>query len=422
MIDYQQKKNKTDKVIDFSIITLFILYIAGAAKFLNKAFLIISCLYVLAIFLLRRKKPDMFIWVLSSLWVIINIISTIINRPDVFPMKHFIAETMRIFIPYLMIKCIGPSFFNKFFRYAYVLVLISFLFYFIEFLNPTFISSITPYLNFMTQREQLVNGGFYIFVYMHSGWAGYVGAFLRNCGFMWEPGAYSCVLVFMLVYYLQLTEYKIDKKVLILVVAILSTFSTSGYLALFVISLFFILKNRTLKRKYALFIVPIVILFLWGGLSFYRSNDFMKGKVDDYIERGVESSEWEFEDQHRIRITRLGMMLISLENAVHKPWGEGVVKSNYILDKYGDVDGSSSLAYLLLFWGWIGPIFLFYSLYKFNVNGKPAKLEMLLPLSLVFFSNPTIINPLIYNIINYYFLYGKRNKFFVKEQLLESRY
>ena len=114
-------------------------------------------------------------------------------------------------IPYFILKIIGGSFFEKLFRFFYILIIIATCFYIIEVIAPSFVNSLTPYLNFMLRGKMLENGDFYIIIYNHLGeYNKYYGVFPRNCGFMWEPGAYAMVLNFMIVYKLHRDNYVLD--------------------------------------------------------------------------------------------------------------------------------------------------------------------------------------------------------------------
>ena len=312
-------------------------------------------------------------------------------------------------MPYVMVKIVGRTFWDKFFKFSYVLVLISSIFWLVESFFPQIIETLVPYLNFMTIREQEIKGGFYIFVYMHSGWAERMGFFVRNSGFMWEPGAYSCVLIFMLVYHLCKIKYQLDKKVIILSLVILSTFSTAGYAALFIVYIFFFIKNKILRKYF--FLIPVFLIgFISFAIDFYNNSEFMSGKVNMYLEYDKKVNMWEFEGQRVLQVTRLGIIKISTENALRRPWGEGIYTSEYILKKYGNVIGPSSTAIILMQWGWLGLFVLCLSLYNFSACKTKGGWMLLLPMFVVLSSNPFLFRYLVYAIIFEYLIYNRHLK------------
>ncbi len=410
--------NKSDNntkisFFDFCIITLFVLFNAAAASFINNdIFTFICFICVLVIFFYKSKKIDNYFVVFLLIWVLINFISGfVINTSSDLIFGPFLGKTCRMLMPYFILKIIGQSFFDKFFKYAYTLVLLSFPFWLLESFFPEIIERVVPYLNFMTQREQVLSGGFYIFVYMHSGWAKNLGLFVRNSGFMWEPGAYSCVLVFLLVYHFCKIDYKIDKKIIVLSLAIISTFSTAGYVALFIVYIFFLVKNKALRHKYWFLLPFFLIGYLTYAVYFYNTSEFMREKIEGYIERDKDTHNWEFEGQRILRVSRWGIIKISVENALRRPWGEGVYTSEYILKKYGPVSGPSATADILRQWGWLGLFVLCISLYNFRVENKKMGWFMILPMFVVLSSNPFNVRFLVFIIVFYYLSISSKSKY-----------
>lgn len=88
---------------------------------------------------------------------------------------------------------------------------------------------------------------------------------MRNYGITWEPGAYSILLCLSL-YALLAFEDKVSKvKLIIIVVAILTTFSTMGYFVMAGILLSFLLKQSGTNKKiknYAFLILGSFIILM----------------------------------------------------------------------------------------------------------------------------------------------------------------
>ena len=205
---------------------------------------------------------------------------------------------------------------------------------------------------------------------------------------MWEPGAYAWILNFMIVYKLHRDNFILNRRVLLLVLALISTFSTAGYFGLFFIVVFYIIK---LKSKRALLLLPFILLaFVFVSVKLFNTADFLSEKLGVYQEAGMNVGEETFGDDSWMRVNRIAMGQISLENSFVHPWGDGINLSSYIVKKYGDVTGANALAYLLLRWGWLGFIAFIVAVKRFDPPGlsKGFGSFLLIPLFISLFSNP----------------------------------
>lgn len=390
------------KVLDLILLTVFMLLIAGAASFLeNRSLVVFIFILITTIFIIKRKpvkKKVIYLWII---WTLINLMSLLISSSDYFSLATFIGVTLRLIIPFFIISILGHGFYDKLNRYIFVLVCISSLFYLIDQIFPGLFNSLAPHLNFITTPEQKQRGGFYIFTYMHSAWGSG-----RNAGFMWEPGGYAAILIFILSYRLSANGFKVDKYVTVYLIAILTTFSTAGYLALFLIIVAFIIN---VKRYRYLMIISILPLFLWASLNIFKSNEFMEEKIHRYLKQGTDIYEWEFGGQSKLILTRLGIALVTLEESAQWPFGFGISKSAYTLNKYGDVVGPNSLADILHKWGWFGLFYFYYITYRFYRRncGKAESLLFTISFFIVLFSNPFFLSYLIYSLPYYVFIYNK---------------
>lgn len=82
----------------------------------------------------------------------------------------------------------------------------------------------------------------------------------RNSGFAWEPGAFACFICFAIFCNIIRTGFTLRKNwsILVLFVALLATSSTTGYMILIAILIFWIISNR--KLAHMLYIIPIAII------------------------------------------------------------------------------------------------------------------------------------------------------------------
>lgn len=79
----------------------------------------------------------------------------------------------------------------------------------------------------------------------------------QNSGFAWEPGSFACFLVIALLLNLFLNKFKFDNKSKILIAAIITTFSTTGYLGL-LMTFFLAYRYRVVKIDFKIVLVILV--------------------------------------------------------------------------------------------------------------------------------------------------------------------
>lgn len=94
----------------------------------------------------------------------------------------------------------------------------------------------------------------------------------RNLGFTWEPGIFSCFVALGLYVNLIRNRFKLypiksNRNFYILMITMLSTLSTTGYMLIFVILLFYIL-NKSVKGKVMALILTACFIPTIAGLSF----------------------------------------------------------------------------------------------------------------------------------------------------------
>lgn len=412
-------------IIDYYSVLLFIILNAGAISFLethSELFVAVNVLFLSCVFLFRKRKLDNILIYVLLCWWIINVMADIVNMSGI-NFKTLIGTSGRILLAYLILKTVGRSFFEKWYGICFVLSCIALAIYpFLFFFHDSFYT-LSPYLDFMTQREQLANGGWYIVIYMFNGWGG-----IRNSGFMWEPGAFSCMLIFMIFYRFWRNGVKIDGHIVVLVLNLITTYSTSGYLALFFVVLYYVFMNKTLlQSKISIILIPLVLtLLLYGAYYVYNTFDFMSNKIERYIELG-EGISYSYSSD-RMRTNRLGYFTLALKRIMEWPLGYGVVVSDYDIRRFGvSITAPNSIATIIQEWGILGILMLGYSIKKFgDLQYKRTNFNSLfiVALFIVLFSNPMTVRTFIYVLFFYPFVYGdclkkheSKNKYIIQQQM-----
>lgn len=106
----------------------------------------------------------------------------------------------------------------------------------------------------------------------------------RNCGFMWEPGGFATILSIAIIINLARNNFDIfNKRFIVLVLAMILTFSTAGYLVLSII-MFWYLANRDIKRVFFLFPVFFALIIYMSTLPFMTDKilSLTEGATEKY--------------------------------------------------------------------------------------------------------------------------------------------
>lgn len=234
-------------------------------------FLVISLLLAGSVFLYRKLKVDKFFIVFLLVYIVVMVAQMV--KFNYLPYTTYIGVTVRIFLAYFTVRILGKNFTNYYVDILYVLSIAGFFIYIPQLIIPGlerfFVSSLSPLF-----RNPLYTGDIYyapdiIFYVFNSG----VGNF-RNCGPFWEPGAYAGFLVIAIIFHYMESKTITDKKSIVLILALLSTFSTTGLLALMFFLVMFL--GPKVAPIYKLILIPTILA---GIIISFTTMDFMGDKI-----------------------------------------------------------------------------------------------------------------------------------------------
>jgi len=123
----------------------------------------------------------------------------------------------------------------------------------------------------------------------------------QNQGMFWEPGAFAGIITLCLALnFNNLKYYWLYQRFQLLVVigALLTTFSTTGYLSFFVLLFFYILGTK--QRNYAMLLLPVIIS---TAVFVYQDTDFLKNKIETQLNAAAGQEEGEYSN------TRFGSLV-----------------------------------------------------------------------------------------------------------------
>ncbi|PWA04890.1 O-antigen ligase family protein [Flavobacterium psychrotolerans] len=240
----------------------------------------------------------------------------------------------------------------------------------------------------------------------------------RNCGFMWEPGAFGAMLIIAFVIYLNSINFKFSKKSIVYLLLILSTFSTTAYLNLLLIP-FFYLFNSKQNKNYVLIgsimIIGVVLFLNFSSTVFLDKIFFQLNTIDtnlnllDYKEETV-------------ALDRFASLIYLLPEIQKNFWlGTGWSYVNDIATSK-TVNLSNGLAFYFVIFGFVGFMYLIFNLFKtalklFDKNKKQAGLFVILILN-IGFSNPTFLLPFFISLQLFYLLKFD-NKFYFNNKKIQ---
>lgn len=247
--------------------------------------------------------------------------------------KKFVIKDVRfLFIAFLLIllsKIINESFTFSILLYQLSLIIATYLFLvgyktkmsnlqsdFFLALQIFVFHAVVGYCLYLIIPNQFIetkglNKTFYNLFYVSNSTFGNVQ---RNTGFFWEPGVFQLVANFYLFYCIKFKEKTI--KVLLGIIAVVSSLSTSGLLILLINIVYFIYnkwKEKKINIASLILVLSLIVVFI------PIISDNTKDKVNDDNTSGL---------------VRLRDYYVGLELIMEKPlFGHGVFDSEYLSSK-----------------------------------------------------------------------------------------
>jgi hypothetical protein len=419
-INYYSKSEKFSKKAIFEQYVLLFIYIVFSVSiielFLSKLVLFIITFLLGLVVLFRYKRFDKIVYQIMLYMFFVQFLSMwhfetlTLNR-----LVSFGLAITRFLLGFFIIKLGGKDFLTKFEKFSFTLIIIGLPLFFLDQYFPQ-VSQLLSSIDFNSTEIQREYDGWNIFVYVHNGWAGF-----RFSGYSWEPGGMAMMITLSWVIYILNHGTSLNLKVLIYFLAMVFTFSTTGYFVLGVITIFYIVNSKA----FSLFVLGVPVFFLMVLIFPYVwKQDFMQKKITGYIAKDQEvratpGGYSKFETSGNIG--RYGAVFSGIENIFKWPLGHGTVTTGRTKSEDGEVvSGANGLAEFLILWGFAGLGFLLFSLYRFiyyklnNIRIK-HKYFLLICVLLVFLSNPVSSNPVLYSLMLFPHLF-KEDKFFRKNE------
>tara|TARA_Y100000816_G_scaffold292417_1_gene287558 strand:+ start:5021 stop:6223 length:1203 start_codon:yes stop_codon:yes gene_type:complete len=316
--------------------------------------LILSLLFALYLFIKNKKNIDKLFVNFSSLFFLVNIFLFFsLLKFDIFLSGYMY---LKFLYAYLSIKNIGLDFFKNIVKIGYYGAIISLTFFFFQIINYDltfkFVGFLQKSFDFLSFRnESFANN---ILFTVNS------SAEFRNSGFMWEPKGFANFLIISIFFQLVIGSFKVfNKKMLIMLIALITTFSTTGFIALFSLLIFYFL-NKNLKTSLIFF--PIFILF--SSIIFFNS-DFLYDKIvyELSLTKEYENLLYQKKDYKDdvYSLGRTGSFIVDINDLKNRPFfGYGFTRENRTQSDFVKLIRVNGLSDLLAVYGIVGFILYFY--------------------------------------------------------------
>jgi len=194
-----------------------------------------------------------------------------------FSIRSIVGSLTRFTFPFLVITIYKDRFTKTFINVVYGLTLIGLVIFVLKNLFPS-VNSVVIMLGRTLPFDEVSRQNFII--YSSRGGERFMGI-ISNSAFAYEPGAYSVILTIALVFIQAIHGSVMNKKGVILLTALLTTFSTAGYVGLFVI-LFGYALDKVAGRGVFRGIFLLIMLII--TMPFVLQTSFMGEKIESQIE------------------------------------------------------------------------------------------------------------------------------------------
>ncbi len=267
--------NKT-KIVDY-LLVYFLVAFSGIPFFYRSRIevLIVFTLFPLWVFIYRQRKIDKFI--VYYLAGVLLIQAGQVLKFYYLPFSTFVGLHARILFAYFTLKAVDKRFADYYVHVIVFSVIVSWFFYlpsysssFEYFLSHT----LAPYFEHPFIKESNYKYFDNVILYtINTKGEGFL-ILKRNSGPFWEPGAFSGFLIVALLLNIIRKRYLWNKGNVVIMLGLISTFSTTGLIALFYVITSYYLIHQNIKRR-----IVFLPLLIGSVIYLFVSVDFIGDKI-----------------------------------------------------------------------------------------------------------------------------------------------
>lgn len=378
------KQNKLDYLFLFF---QFVVLSDLVVHFLADSFLVINFTISLCLVLLKKRFNVYELLIFITVFILIALVPIIVWGFDT---ELYIGYILRITTALLIIQYYRGSFFIYYENLMFILASIALLFFVVQQLLPHLFNLMSPVSKLLLAYENYALGRQYFLIFFFR-----PGLEFRNCGFMWEPAAFSGVLTWAILFNLYINKFEINKKLVILTLAGITTFSIGFFAYLFFIfALYFLQKNKK-ALKYLILALPV--LYAAQYLPVVQENiAIIENKIQ--LEESQNISNAQNLSVDKGSYSRIGGFIVNSKYFAQWPLGYGLIDQNNAPEALQYLGASpNALAKILVQWGIIGLLIIILSIRKsvlFLINLYYPKVKFWgIVITIIIILGPFIGNP-----------------------------
>lgn len=303
--------------------------------------------------LLFRIKPTRQLAKVLVVWILFVFASAAVSGD--FKPSAIVFMTMRFVEAFVLLNLFKDKIFTSYVNWMLVLAFISLVGWMLSVidLNGLFVM-LRPFDFSGGFREQL---GDYLHIgvfTLHDRVGHYTNYIPRNSGFCWEPGPFSILLtVAIMIHWSLMKKSKVSPVSLILLAALATTFSTTGYLIFFG----YVVYDYWSRAKKLIYLVPMIIVVI-AGMYLFPRVEFLGGKVEAYMTKEAYVAD-KYGGGDKLHGSRLVGLPLVLQDLSRNPiMGTALTGENYY-EGIGDIQSThlnslftitSTMGFFGLFW------------------------------------------------------------------------
>lgn len=333
------------------------------------AFLIPIVLTIILLFrnkIIYNKNFYKILFVLI-LWSFIQI--CVKQEFDIIGTVNYFYIVYAYFMAYIHCRVFGKKMFPLYERIIVVLAKISLLVWGFSVVLPGIVAQISNYFPKTGYGYNIL----YIINLMDPNGAQVTNGIIRNAGCSWEPGRYAIMLclAIMINLYTNGIKFKKNKNIVWLLLALLTTMSTTGYILCAILYLYFYIKRISIKYVFGTIIIGIPLFLLGLQISFIGNKLKDKLNVKEDINH-IEYS-WQWTEEHNEKdgvaysMDRFPSMYYEFQNFIKDPiigYGGNVMNSFFYQTYTSSLGFTGGLVQVFSKHGIILGILFFLILYK----------------------------------------------------------
>lgn len=341
-------KIKQDKITYLFMFFQLIIFSRNVRQLGTDNFLLINLILVIMLCLSKKKNIlDVGFIYITSVYFFIYLIHYFQFSVEIIPTIGFY---IRLLTAYYLIKYFEYNLYIYFENLVFLLAYLSIPLFILQITIPSIFDIFIPFTNGTLAEECVVFGNFrYMIVFLINNW--HEGISFRNSGFMSEPSAFASIITWTIMINLGFNDFKSNSKLIILLIALITTFSRGGLIyfgiIIFVIFLASVNNKKVFYRFMGLVIVLFALIFILKDTDFIANNlsDTMrKNKLETVNIQRLEAGKLDMNS-----VSRISGAKANLDYFLFNPLGYGF--SNKV-QRYGGASPNGFFVLLYRFGIW----------------------------------------------------------------------